>query len=297
MGNKQSVATPSISFFDTLNTPVFIKDLKGVYLDCNKSFELLAGKPGKEIIGKTVREVFPEKIANVFEEQFKQICENSGTGTFEFKVQFPDGKMRFYLIKYNSLTSAQHDISGISGIVVDVTAIKEADVESHSNQKSNCHQKQEVLLNTAETLKIELLEKQRELASHLTLLIQSEKKVDQMMAHLETLLPHLNEAGLEQSKLIRKQQLMDSFKENWIDFERKFDNIHFTFYKNLEELCPSITRNEKKLCAYLKMNITPTDIAVLEKKSLNSVTVAFSRLRDKFHVSTTGEMKSLMLNL
>lgn len=297
MGNQPSGNLNSTSILNALSSPVFLKDLKGIYLDCNKAFEQFTGKKREEIIGNSAWDVFPERIAMVLEAQFTQVCESTGSSSFEFMIQFPDGKKSYYLIKYASFFDDTFTLSGVTGVVMDISPIKKQALEAHQAHVERCHNKQDILLGESESLQIELRENQRELATHLSLLIQSEKRLETLQNRFNALHPYLNQEGTVLFNQMLKENLIESFEENWIDFERKFDEIHYSFYQRLEDICSGITRSEKKLCAYLKMDLSSSDISTLEKKSLNSINVAFSRLREKMKVSTNSEIKALMVEL
>lgn len=284
-------------YWNDLPAPIFYCDLEWVYIDCNASFERLTGKKREEITGHNVREVFPAGIASVFEDQLQEVCKATGTNSFEIMIQFPEGNKSYYLIKYSAIEDGNMKLCGVAGVVTDISPIKVQALETHQYHVERCHKKQGALLSESESLQMELHENQRELASHLSLLIRNEKKLELLHTGLESLQPFLNETGKEMYKTILKDKLLDSFSENWIDFERKFDDIHYSFYIKLEDICSGITRSEKKLCAYLKMNLTSSDISALEKKTLNSINVAFSRLREKFQVSSNEEIKARMIDL
>ncbi|MBN1166030.1 MAG: PAS domain S-box protein, partial [Methanospirillaceae archaeon] len=52
------------ALMDTMAAPVFLRDTKGVYEDCNKAFEELVGMSREEIIGKTIHDFFPKELAD-----------------------------------------------------------------------------------------------------------------------------------------------------------------------------------------------------------------------------------------
>lgn len=70
----------------------------------------------------------------------------------------------------------------------------------------------------------------------------------------------------------------------WEEFEIHFTNVHRDFYARLHEKFPSLTANEKKLCAFLKLNMSSKDISAITYQSVNSITVARSRLRKKLNI-------------
>ena len=73
----------------------------------------------------------------------------------------------------------------------------------------------------------------------------------------------------------------------WKDFEERFKDVHHDFYEKLDEEFPSLTENDRKLCAFLKLNMSTKDIAAITHQNPNSIEVARTRLRKKLNVSNT----------
>ena len=73
--------------------------------------------------------------------------------------------------------------------------------------------------------------------------------------------------------------------DTWKDFEVRFQNVHIDFYKKLGALYPDLTPNELKLCAFMRLNMSTKEISAITYQSLNSITVARSRLRQKLGVA------------
>jgi len=72
--------------------------------------------------------------------------------------------------------------------------------------------------------------------------------------------------------------------DTWAEFEAHFTQVHTDFYKRLNETFPNLSANEKKLCAFLRLNMSTKDIAAITYQSINSITVARSRLRKKLNI-------------
>lgn len=82
--------------------------------------------------------------------------------------------------------------------------------------------------------------------------------------------------------------LQSSAKDNtWEEFEMRFENVHVDFFKRLNIECPNLTQNEKRLCAYLRLNMTTKDIAVITNTTVTSVEQARFRLRKKFGINSS----------
>jgi DNA-binding CsgD family transcriptional regulator len=69
--------------------------------------------------------------------------------------------------------------------------------------------------------------------------------------------------------------------DNWKRFEENFDLAYENFLKRLGETYPELTVSDKKLCAYLKMDLSTKDIAPLLNMSIRSIETNRYRLRKK----------------
>lgn len=73
-------------------------------------------------------------------------------------------------------------------------------------------------------------------------------------------------------------------EHNWQEFEAHFTQVHASFYTTLQERFPQLSPNERKLCAFLRLNMSTKDISAITLQSVNSITVARSRLRKKLGI-------------
>jgi len=91
------------------------------------------------------------------------------------------------------------------------------------------------------------------------------------------------------SKQLKKMQ--DDIRKNietdnnWKKFQENFDMVYENFLKRLGEEYPGLSSTDKKLCAYLKMELSSKDIAPLMNMSYRSVEMSRYRLRKKFELS------------
>ena len=82
-----------------------------------------------------------------------------------------------------------------------------------------------------------------------------------------------------------KELSMNSKNDSWEEFELRFREVDPDFFRKLSERFPQLTPNDKKLCAYLKLNLSTKEIASLLNLSLNSVLSARYRLRKKLDIN------------
>lgn len=71
---------------------------------------------------------------------------------------------------------------------------------------------------------------------------------------------------------------------DWKNFELQFNQIYESFYKKLDAINHNLTVNDRRLCAYLRLNMTTKEIAALTNLSVHSVEVARHRLRKKLQI-------------
>jgi AraC family chitin signaling transcriptional activator len=73
-------------------------------------------------------------------------------------------------------------------------------------------------------------------------------------------------------------------KDSWSVFKEAFENTDKDFFKKVKELHPSLTSNDLRLCAYLRLNLTSKEIAPMLNISVRSVEIKRYRLRKKMEL-------------
>lgn len=84
---------------------------------------------------------------------------------------------------------------------------------------------------------------------------------------------------------------------NWTEVEVYFNKVHPQFYTMLQTKCPTITPNERKLCAFLKLNLSTKEIAIITGKSVNTIDVARSRLRKKMKLENSANLQTFISSI
>jgi len=82
-------------------------------------------------------------------------------------------------------------------------------------------------------------------------------------------------------KLIREVKNNTDLDEQWNQFKLHFESVHKGFFERLIQEFPTLTQNELKLCAYLRMNLSTKEIAQMLNIGTESVTTKRYRLRKK----------------
>jgi len=77
--------------------------------------------------------------------------------------------------------------------------------------------------------------------------------------------------------------------ELWNEFEYRFQQVHEQFYNSLNEKFPDLSPSERRLCAFLKLNMTTKEISAITHQNAKSIDVARTRLRKKLDLTGTDQ--------
>lgn len=84
--------------------------------------------------------------------------------------------------------------------------------------------------------------------------------------------------------------------DDWQKFEQNFDVVYDDFLKRLGEKYPALTVSDKKMCAYLKMDLSSKDIAPLLNMTVRSVEMTRYRLRKKLGLDRAESLTGFLQN-
>ena len=73
--------------------------------------------------------------------------------------------------------------------------------------------------------------------------------------------------------------------DDWKKFEKNFDIVYDEYLTRLGNTFAELTVSDKKLCAYLKMDLSSKEIAPLMNLTYRSVEMTRYRLRKKLNLS------------
>ena len=106
---------------------IYIKDLDGRYLMCNREAGRFVGKDSSQIIGEDDRAIFPPTEAEALMAADRQLATGGETLTIEETMTTPSGKTTFLTTK-GPLYDEEHGLIGIFGIARDITERKRAEM-------------------------------------------------------------------------------------------------------------------------------------------------------------------------
>jgi len=113
------------SFMETIPNPVFFKDDKLRFQQCNVAFQALIGMEDQEIIGKTFEEIAPPHLADSLFEKEQMLLQEPGFQSFETPFQRSNGEIFTVIINHATVTDNDGNTTGLIGSIQDITDIRE----------------------------------------------------------------------------------------------------------------------------------------------------------------------------
>ncbi len=115
------------TILNTVPSPIFYKNLEGVYLGCNRAYEECLGRENEQIVGKTGHDLYPRYLADRFQAMDHALLQAGGEQVYEARVPAADGEERDMMIRKTTYRDALGRTVGIVGVLLDITLRKRAE--------------------------------------------------------------------------------------------------------------------------------------------------------------------------
>lgn len=106
---------------DTIPAPVYYKDTNGCYLGCNTAFETYTGLTRRDIVGKPDTSFLPGDMAALSGVKDQQLIDRRGIQVYQAKFPHADHTYRDVIFKKATFGTADGEISGLIGVMIDVS--------------------------------------------------------------------------------------------------------------------------------------------------------------------------------
>lgn len=171
----------------------------------------------------------------------------------------------------------------------DMEKIKEIELNEQKKyfETETSEKKREIKELKNQQLQYELRHKSQELASSTMNLIRKNEMLFEIMDTITKTSHEIQNNSDSHSILSRLNKIERNIRQNiendnnWKKFEENFDLVYENYLKRLGEMYPDLSTSDKKLCAYLKMDLSSKDIAPLLNTSIRSIETNRYRLRKK----------------
>lgn len=257
------------------STPVMLniaEDLYEVYYEWSKPdsalrYLMLAQKFEKEInADEAAGNILRTELANQFDERQKTMLESQKRREWWYLT------IGIILL----LTAA------IAGLLFILSRSRNQRLKL---EKSNADLLSRNLILESKSLQNELELRNKELATNVIYKINQKEIVEDIANKLKAQIPNLKKDSQDVILKVAKDLKRLNEGSVWKEFEVRFQQVHNDFYEKLNIAHGDLTINERRLCAFLKLNMTTKDIAALTGQSIRSIEAARTRLRKKLNIN------------
>lgn len=176
-----------------------------------------------------------------------------------------------------------------------ITAKQRKELEEKSTDLAQSKRELEKL--KTEKLETEIQGKNKELASATMHLLNKNGFIDQTKNQLTQIIKksQSEEVKNELQKVINSISKNIAEDKDWEQFEIHFDQVHGDFMNRFKKAYPTISPQEIKLSAYLRMNLSTKEIAYLMNISTRGVEISRYRLRKKLNLERSDNLQEFIL--
>ncbi|HAS87798.1 MAG TPA: hypothetical protein DCS48_00580 [Desulfovibrio sp.] len=197
---------------------ISVKNMEGVYINCNPAFSKAVGLPIEEILGRRNIDVFPAHLAAVFDSQDMDVVESGESRTFELADNDHTGALKAYRFVKTPFLGIDSKRPGIISVGIDITESKQIELdlrEARSDAESANQAKSAFLANMSHEIRtpingimgvlqyMELANKQGELNPYIDTAIQSIRRLNRLLSDI------LDLSRVEAGKLLVSNELFD----------------------------------------------------------------------------------------
>lgn len=147
-----------------------------------------------------------------------------------------------------------------------------------------------------ELLAQQLEEKNKKLTSNALQIMQSSEIIESTHKELRQL---KSQSDTSTNKILLSKIIGElrsgtqAFNKN--EFQKLFMETDSDFYKRLLQKYPKLTKNELRLCAFLRLNFSSKEISAITQQSPHSIVVARSRLRKKLNLDKNQSLTNFLV--
>lgn len=162
-------------------------------------------------------------------------------------------------------------ISIIFYFINKIQKIKHNKIRNINNERINISEKERVIL------KNKVVENNKKM----TLILMKNIKKDALIDLLSKKTP------ISDENINKIKQNLNDIKNNkeLQNFEYQFERIYIGFFEKLQNEYPELTANQRRLCAFLKLQMNSKEIANVTGQTLRAVEMARIRLRKKLGIT------------
>ena len=253
------------------NLPVLIycKNENNQLQFVNDKFAAFYGKKEYELKNINEDKIEPKNDRDYFEYELEQLKLHNGTYITE-DVRINQENRQEYFEATKILINLENGGNLILGILHNITIQKEIEKENTRNleiQQRSSFSKDLKITNYLNTISLA--------TEYIDELINNEKNVSTIQ--LMQIRRKLSEAIVEEESV-------------WKDFKISFEQTNPKLFASLSKICPNLSKNELKHCAYIIANLNAKSVSKMLNTSVRGIHTTRYRIKKKLNLTTEDNL-------
>jgi len=252
----------------------------------------LTGYNIEELLGSINDVVYPDDIEIVQQHWKRVLADKNIPDTVQYRHKHKEkGYVWFESVSQNFL-----DHPAINAVVANVRDITERKNIEQALKESEV-EKARLMGLEIDRINKELEINQKSITAATLKLIQNSERDAQTIERLIEVEKNTNNEGNSIINNLISDYKRSSYNSNWEEFEILFEKVHNSFYEQLNTKYPDLTPNERRLCAFLKLNMNSKEIAQITFQSEDALKKARLRLRQKLGIDREINLITFIQNI
>ena len=265
---------------------------KGEQFFISDAAKNLTGYNTEELMGSVENVIHPEDLDIVQQHWDRVLADKKVADCIQYRHKHKEkGYVWFEAVAQNFLGHP-----AIKSIVANIRDITERKKVELALEKSEA-EKAELMAMEIERIGLELESNQKSVTAATLKLIQNSERDTRTIERLMEIEESTNTTGKQKINTLISDYKRISYNSNWDEFEILFEKVHSSFYEKLNTQFPTLTANDRKICAFLKLNMSSKEMAQITFQSDEALKKARLRLRQKLEINRETNLVTFLQNI
>src|ERR1035437_5674005 len=275
------------------NDILVLANEKGEQFFISDAAENLTGFTVEELLGSVENVIYPDDLDLVRHHWERVLTNKEVSDSIQYRHKHKEkGYVWFEAVTQNFL-----DHPAIKAIVANVRDITERK-KAEEALKAIEAEKAKLMAIEIERIGRELESNQKSLTAATLKLIQNSERDSQTIERLTEIEKNTDTTtGKQKTNTLISDYKRLSYNSNWEEFELLFEKVHSSFYEKLNTQFPTLTANDRKICAFLKLNMSSKEITQITFQSEEALKKARLRLRQKLGIDREINLVTFLQNI
>jgi len=275
------------------NDILVLVNAKGEQFFISDAAENLTGYTVEELLGSIEKVIYSDDLELVRQHWERILTNKEVADSIQYRhIHKEKGYVWFEVVTQNFLDNPA--IKAVVANVRDITERKKAEEALKAVEA----EKAKLMEIEIERIGKELESNQKSLTAATLKLIQNSERDSQTIDRLTEIEKNTDTTtGKQKTNTLISDYKRLSYNSNWEEFEILFEKVHSSFYEKLNTQFPTLTANDRKICAFLKLNMSSKEITQITFQSDEALKKARLRLRQKLRIDREVNLVTFLQNI